>query len=133
MIRAILGIFFVLHGFVHLLYLGQSTRLFEMRPGLAWPDGAWMLSKFLGAEQTRVIAGILLVIAALLFITGGIGLLARLIWWRQVAVAAAIFSAAVYLLLWNGLFENLADNGWVGIAINAAITAALLGFNWPKL
>lgn len=31
----ILGIFFILHAFVHLLYAGQFLRFFELRPGLA--------------------------------------------------------------------------------------------------
>jgi hypothetical protein len=29
----LVGIFFILHGFVHLLYAGQSLRKFELRPG----------------------------------------------------------------------------------------------------
>ena len=29
--KIVLGIFFILHGLVHLLYAGQSLRLFELR------------------------------------------------------------------------------------------------------
>jgi hypothetical protein len=32
-----MGIFFLLHGLVHLLYAGQSLRFFELRPGMTWP------------------------------------------------------------------------------------------------
>ena len=41
MFRIIFGIFIILHGLVHLLYFGQSTRYFELQPGMVWPDGAW--------------------------------------------------------------------------------------------
>jgi len=37
MLTIILGIFCILHGLVHLLYAGQSRRLFELRPGMVWP------------------------------------------------------------------------------------------------
>jgi hypothetical protein len=32
-------VFIVLHGLVHLLYFGQSTRLFVLRPVRVWSDG----------------------------------------------------------------------------------------------
>jgi len=43
----ILGIFFILHGLVHLLYAGQSLRLFELRPGMTWPTARGSPRKFL--------------------------------------------------------------------------------------
>ena len=43
MLRFILSVFIVLHGLVHLLYFGQSRRLFELQPGMAWPE-SWRLS-----------------------------------------------------------------------------------------
>ena len=74
MVKIILSIFFVLHGLVHLLYFGQSARIFELQPGMVWPDGSWALSKFLGNAPARNLAGILLVIAALGFILSGAGI-----------------------------------------------------------
>ena len=50
MLAIIMGIFFVLHGLVHLLYAGQSRRLFELRPKMVWPDGSWAFSQLLGDE-----------------------------------------------------------------------------------
>ena len=32
----IMGMFFILHGLVHLLYVGQSGRLFELRPNIVF-------------------------------------------------------------------------------------------------
>jgi len=59
-----LGIFFILHAFVHLLYAGQALRLFELRPGLTWPDGAWLFSRLLGDETTRSLATVFLALTA---------------------------------------------------------------------
>ncbi len=39
MLRLIIGVFLVLHGLVHLLYAGQSARLFELQEGLAGRTG----------------------------------------------------------------------------------------------
>jgi hypothetical protein len=79
MVRILFGVFVLLHGLVHLLYLGQSARYFELQPGLAWPDGSW----------------------------------------------------AIYLLAWDGRVQRLPDKGAIGIAINAAIVAAVLAVRWP--
>jgi hypothetical protein len=126
MIRIVIGTFVILHGLVHLLYFGQSARYFELQPGMVWPDGAWVLSKLLSQEATRMLANIFLVLAALGFIAGGAGTFARQDWWRSVVMGAAAFSTLLYLLLWNGRLENLANNGWVGILINIFLLAALI-------
>ena len=132
MIRIVFGVFIVLHGLVHLLYLGQSARFFELQPGMIWPDGAWAFSKLLGGETSRVLASILLGLAALGFIVGGAALFAKQDWWRLVVIATTIFSAVIYFLFWDGHLANLANNGWVGILINLLIVAAILLFKLPK-
>ena len=128
--RILFGILVVLHGLVHLLYWGQSARYFELQPGLAWPDGSWAFSRLLGEETTRQLVGILLVLTAVGFVTGGAGLFARQAWWRAVLIGVAACSTAVYLLAWDGSVQNLPDKGAVGIGINAAIVAATLAFRW---
>ena len=126
MLIIILGIFCILHGLVHLLYAGQSRRLFELRPGMVWPDGSWLFSKLLGAETIRWLASILLVLAALGFMAGGLGLLIRQDWWRPVTVGAAVVSAAIFLLFWDGRVQALDDKGGVGLLINVAILVVVL-------
>ena len=132
MLRFIIGVFMVLHGLVHLFYFGQSRRLFELQADMVWPDGAWAFSKYLGNENTRTLANILLVLAALAFVVGGAAILANQDWWRMIVISAAIFSTIIYFVLWNGRFENLANNGWVGIFINLVILTTMLLFKWPK-
>lgn len=131
MLRFIIGAFLVLHGLVHLLYAGQSRRLFELQPGLAWPDGSWAFSRLLGVDAVRWLAGIACVLAALGFVAGGVGLLLSQAWWQPVTVAAAAFSSVLFILFWNGKRDRLDQQGGVALLLNLAILAALLVFGWP--
>ena len=131
MVRIIFGIFIVLHGLVHLLYVGQSQRAFELQPGLTWPDGAWAFSRIVGDEASRKLASVLLVLATIGFIAGGVGILAGQAWWRSPVVGSAVLSAVLYILLWNGQVQRLDDQGAFGILINVAILIAVLIVRWP--
>ena len=132
MVRIVSGIFIVLHGLVHLLYVGQSAGYFELQPGMVWPDGSWAFSKSLGDAASRKLASVLLVLAALGFVVSGAGLFTDQAWWRPAIVSVAAFSSVIYLLLWNGAFQNLDNQGWIGILINIAILVAVLVFQWPN-
>jgi len=133
MSRITFGVFIVLHGLVHLLYSGQSWRLFELQPGMVWPDGSWAFSKLLGDAATRLLASISCVLAAIGFVTGGIGILVSQTWWRSVVVGSAAFSAVIIILFWDGKVQKLADKGGIALLINLAILAALLVLRWPHL
>ncbi len=122
----LLGIFFVLHGLVHLLYAGQSGRFFELAPGMTWPDGSWLFSRLLGDPTTRLLAAVALALAALGLFASGLGLFLRQDGWRPAAVGATVFSAAIFLLFWNGKFQALAEKGGVGLLISLALLAVVL-------
>jgi hypothetical protein len=126
MIKIIFGIFLVLHGLVHLLYFGQCRRNFELQPGMVWPDGSWAFSRVLGVEATRTLASSLLVLAAIGFAAGGVGLISNHTWWLPLVLGSAVFSAAIYISLWDGVAQSMADKGGVGLLINAALVA--IGF-----
>ena len=127
------GIFLILHGLVHLLYSGQSLRLFELQRGMSWPDGSWAFTGTFGNEAARMIAGGALILATAGFVVGGITLFTTQSWWRPVAVAAAAFSAAIFILFWDGHLQALANKGLLAVLINAAILVALLVFRWPRI
>ncbi|MBN1222526.1 MAG: hypothetical protein JXB23_04720 [Candidatus Aminicenantes bacterium] len=132
MAQIAIGIFMALHGLVHLLYLGQSARLFELKPGMIWPDGSWAFSKLLGDGGTRVLASISCTAAAIGFAAGGIGIFAAQAWWRPVVVMAAVLSSALYILFWDGGTQKPADKGGIALLINLVILAALLVLHWPS-
>jgi hypothetical protein len=127
MIKVISGVFLVLHSLVHVLYFGHSARLFEMKPGMTWPDGSWAFSKLLGDSGTRTLGSILCILAAIGFVIGAVGIFAGQSWWRVAVVAAAVFSGVLYILFWNGRLQNLDGQGGVGILIDVAILVAVLG------
>lgn len=131
MLRILFGIFIILHGLVHMLYFGQSGRYFELRPGMVWPDGSWAFSRPLGDSATRNLASALLVITAIGFVIGGIGIFTKQAWWRLVLLVTAVFSSVIYFLFWDGGWQHLDNKGGIGILINLAILAALLVFQWP--
>lgn len=132
MLFYISGMFIILHGLVHLLYLGQSQRVFELQPGMTWPNGSWALSRLVGDESTRLLASALCILTAIVFVAGGIGMLAKWGFWRPMVIGGALLSTTAYLLLWNGKLKGLDNQGGIGILINLAILAALLVFQWPK-
>ena len=131
MLRIIFGAFIVLHGLVHLLYYGQSRGLFELQPGMVWPAGSWAFSRLLGDGTTRWLASIACVLAAVGFVAGGTGMLAGQVWWRLVAVGAAVFSAVIFVLFWDGGLHKLDNQGAIAILINLAILIAVLILRWP--
>jgi len=123
----------VLHGLVHVLYFGHSRRLFEIKPGLPWPDGSWAFSKLLGDSATRLLASILCVLAAVGFVVGGAGIFADQAWWHPVVVGSAAFSAIIFILFWDGKLQMLDGKGLFAIIINIAIMVALLILHWPDM
>jgi hypothetical protein len=122
----IFAIFLILHGFVHLLYAGQSQRLFELRPNLTWPDGSWLFSPRLGDRFVRRLATIALLMVAVGFAAAGLGLLFSQGWWHSFAAASALFSTAIFVACWDGTRQRLDEKGWVGVLIDLAIVAAAL-------
>lgn len=125
MIRILFGIFVILHGLVHLLYAGQSKRFFALQPGMIWPDGSWLLSRFSNEGMVRDLTTVSLILAALLFVAAGVGILWHQPWQKSLLVGAALFSSLLYLALWDGAWANLDDKGGVGLLINAGLATAV--------
>ena len=128
MLRFMFGVFIVLHGFVHLLYFGQSQRIFELRPNMTWPDGSWAFSKLIGDKFTRVLASFTYFLVAIAFVAGGIGVLFGQVWGRSLILGSAVFSSTIIILFWDGKKQKLDDKGGVGLLINIAILATSLIF-----
>lgn len=132
MIKVIAGVFLLLHGLVHLLYFGQSARLFELQSGLTWPEGSWAFSRSLGDNGTRMLANILCILAAAGCVIGGAGIFTGQSWWRTAVVASAALSGILYIHFWNGRFQQLPNQGAVGLLLDIAILVVVLLFRWPQ-
>ncbi len=133
MLSVLFGVFLVAHGLVHLLYVAQARRVLELTPGLTWPDGSWAVSRLLGDSAARWVAAVAFVLVALAFVGCGVGLLFGQSWWLPLCVGATVVSSVVIVLMWNGHFERLSDQGVVALIINAAILVLMLGVGWPKV
>jgi hypothetical protein len=97
--------------------------LFELRPGLGWPDSSWLFARLLGKKATRLLAIGLLALASLGFVAGGLGLFLQQDWWRLAAAGAAVLSCLIFFLFWDGKLQALDGQGGVGVLINLAILA----------
>lgn len=116
------------HGLVHGLYFGQSARLFQLRPGMLWPDGSWVFSKILGDKIVRILASISFILADFGFMVGGVFFITNKTSWRPIVMVSAIFSSIMYILFWDGKLKKLDDKGGFGILINSAILVGLVVF-----
>jgi hypothetical protein len=92
-----------------------------------------VFARLLGDGVVRNLASILLILAGMGLVVGGIGVFAGQAWWRPVIVSAAAFSSLVYLLFWNGRMQNMAEQGGIGILINLLLLLAVLVMRWPRL
>ena len=100
---------------------------------MVWPDGSWAFSKLLGDDVTRWLASVFCVLAAIGFVAGGIGIVLGQAWWRPVVVASAAFSAAIFILFWDGKVQKLAEKGGIAVLINLAILVSVLVLGWSPL
>lgn len=131
MVTLVTGTFMVLHGLVHLLYFGQSWRVFELQTGMVWPDGSWAFSRLFGDEATRLLASVACVVVAIGFVAGGAGLFTGQGWWRPAVVGSAALSSVAFILFWDRGMQRLDNRGGIGLLINVAILVAVLVLRWP--
>jgi uncharacterized membrane protein YkvI len=132
-LNVLFALFLLAHGLVHLLYVAQAQRLFQLTPGLTWPDDSWALSRLLGDSAARWIAAVGFVLVAIAFVVAGVALLLGQAWWQPLCIGATVVSSVVVLLMWNGRFERLSDQGLLALLINAAILVLVLGAHWPSV
>ena len=121
LVKILFGIFLILHGAVHILYVGQSARKFELQPEMTWPDESWVFSRFMPIYRVRILTNFLLIIAAIGFLVSAIALFADLNWFQFVLTITALYSSLVYLLNWDAKFKGMDHQGFVGILINIAV------------
>jgi uncharacterized membrane protein YphA (DoxX/SURF4 family) len=127
MVRILVSLVVILHGLVHLLYFGQSARLFELQPGMGWPDGSWAFSRLLGEKATRLLAGVGCVLAAMGFVLGGVAIMLGPSWGSAAVAASAVISGTVFIVFWDGKPKGLDRQGAIGVLIDVVFLAGALG------
>ena len=133
MLHIIVGVFLILHGLVHLMYVGTARGWIPSNGDTIWDGRSWVFTRTLGASRTMTLATIVHTATTLVFAVAGIGLVAKQPWWEAWAVAGAILSTAGIVLFWDGSPKNPVQKGLLGIVINVAILAAVLYFGWPSI
>ena len=119
--KYLIGVFYILHGLVHLLYMGHSLNYFELEKGFVWPDNSKLLSNILGLQSKKMIASILCVIAAISFVASGICVLIGHSWQNPEIIVAAAISTILFIAFWDGSIKKLHTQGAIAILINIAI------------
>lgn len=118
-----LGIFYILHGLVHLLYMGHSLNYFELEKGFIWPDKSKFLENLLSLQSKKLIASILCAISAIGFVVSGICVLTGCFWHNIEVIFAVISSTVLFIAFWDGSSIKLHTQGGIAILINILILA----------
>lgn len=121
MAHFIVGVLLILHGAVHLLYLGHSAGMFELQSGLAWPTDSWLLERWMSDSAIKMTVNVICALAAMLFALAGIGRLLDSSWWAQVTILAVAVSTAMFHVSWDGSGQRLSEQGGIAILINIAL------------
>ena len=115
------GILFILHGLVHLLYMGHSLGYFELEKGLSWPNNSRLLSGISGEGIKQQIAGILCILAAVFFVLSGLFMLIGYSWNHAEVFTAVGISTLLFVAFWDGSMNKLPAQGGIAILINVFI------------
>lgn len=121
MMEYFLGIFYILHGLVHLLYMGHSLNYFELGKGFIWPDNSKLLANIFSLQTKKILAGVLCIIAAISFVAAGICVLIGHPWQQIEIIFAVIISTLLFVTFWDGSSLKLHTQGGIAIIINILI------------
>ena len=127
------GAFLVAHGLVYAMYVAHALRLFELKPGMTWPDASWALSGLIGDSAVRWLVAIMFVLVAVGFAVSGAALVFRQSWWQALAAVVAVIATLVILLVWNGRLQGLSEQGLFAIIINVVVIVCALVLHWPTV
>ncbi|MDH5718952.1 MAG: hypothetical protein OEZ22_15095 [Spirochaetia bacterium] len=130
--KYVVGIFFILHGLVHLLYSAHSLKRIELEKNFIWPDNSWLFSNKLNIEFIKQIASIACVIVAIGFVIGGILVFIEFSWSYWEIIASAIISSIIFFIFWDGSIRKIHSQGAIAILINIAIIIIVLYLNNTK-
>jgi hypothetical protein len=120
--KLILGIFFIVHGLIHWIYVAPEPNTSGARMW-SFLTGRWIVTRGILEEHAAMVIGIVLIsVITLGFAVSGIGLLTSQEWWRITAIASAVVSLVLVGLFWHN---------WMiaGPILNAVIIIVALFWN----
>ena len=121
-----LGLFYLLHGLVHLLYLGHSLRFFELEKGFIWPDHAILIPKKISLQRKQQIAAILCFMATLGFAVSGICLMSGFFFHNLDVIFSTGISSLLFIVFWDGRRSKIHTQGGIALIINLLILVLTL-------
>jgi hypothetical protein len=77
-----IGIFILLHGFVHMWYVTLSQGWVEFQSDMGWTGNSWLLTNQMGDQVTHFLATFMYTLSAIVFVVAAIGLIANQAWSR---------------------------------------------------
>lgn len=95
---------------------------------MGWTGESWLLSTFMEKSITHSVAGVLFILATIVFIISGIGILANAEWRNPLLLATAILSSIILLLFWDASFAVLVQKGLSGLLIIVGILLVITLF-----
>ena len=116
-----IGVFYILHGLVHLLYMGHSLNYFELEKGFTWPGNSRLLAKIFGLKTNKLIASILCIIAAISFVLSGICSVSGQVWLNKAVITSVIVSTVLFIAFWDGTRNKLHTQGGIAIILNVLV------------
>jgi hypothetical protein len=93
---------------------------------MGWTGESWLFTGLLEGPIPSTLTTVLYVLATLAFIIAGIGTLTGGAWARPVLIGAAIFSATLMVIFWDGKPTMVVEKGLVGLTINVALLVVSL-------
>ncbi len=125
-LRTIVALAVAAHGIGHVMFLIPSLGIASWGQSERSP----LLSGLLGKTGGRVVGSILWLAVTAAFIAAGVGLFTQLLWWRPLAIGAAVASLLAVLLYLSGRPTMPVVNA---TAFDLALLAALVVYRWPPV
>ncbi len=125
-VRVLAGLFVIAHGLVHLWFVVLSREWVPFEPEMGWTGASWLLTGWLGDATTRWLATALYALVTVIFVAGGVGLLAGVRWAQSVLTVAASLSVAIILVFWDGQSRMVVQKGLLGFLISVGVLVVTL-------
>lgn len=116
MLRALLIIFFIAHGLVHVAIWAPK---FDPEKGSFDPSHSWLLG------NRRRLAQVLAFTAAAILVVAGVALWVEGSWWRPTAVVGLAVSTLLLVLYFNVWYVFI-------LAVNVALIVGIAWMDWPS-